>query len=232
MSEGSLQKLVVKAFKDPKLKDEANPKEYTTLVNPEKFALAYKSEYQKPKTQGNSNTTLKYTTSIPSELDIDFLFDRTGVFGTGQSKDEAERNVEQDINLFKSVILNYDGENHKPNYLRVLWGELNFPCVMISMNLEYKLFSPNGKPLRAVAKVKFQNFIEEEKRVAEEKKSSPDLTHGRIVKEGDTLPLMTHRIYGDSKYYLEVAMANGITNFRKMKPGTKIYFPPIEKVTK
>jgi nucleoid-associated protein YgaU len=64
-----------------------------------------------------------------------------------------------------------------------------------------------------------------------ENNSSPDLTHIRMVKDGDTLPLMSFRIYGDSKYYLEVAKANNITNFRKLTVGRKIFFPPIEKTS-
>jgi len=42
---------------------------------------------------------------------------------------------------------------------------------------------------------------------------------------------MTFRIYGDSKYYLEVAKANNITNFRKLTVGGKIFFPPIQKTS-
>lgn len=99
------------------------------------------------------------------------------------------------------------------------------------MDITFKLFKPDGTPLRATAKAKFKGFVEDNLRIAQENNSSPDLTHVRIVKEGDTLPLMTHRIYGDSKYYLEVAKANQISNFRKLKVGQQIFFPPIEKVS-
>jgi nucleoid-associated protein YgaU len=85
------------------------------------------------------------------------------------------------------------------------------------------------EPLRATARAKFKGFVEDNLRVAMENNSSPDLTHVREVKKGDTLPLMTFRIYGDSKYYLEVAKANNITNFRKLEVGQRIFFPPIEK---
>jgi nucleoid-associated protein YgaU len=51
----------------------------------------------------------------------------------------------------------------------------------------------------------------------------------RKIKFGDTLPLMCYRIYGDPKYYLQVAEANGLDNFRRLKPGTDIFFPPLEK---
>ncbi|NOR75025.1 MAG: LysM peptidoglycan-binding domain-containing protein, partial [Draconibacterium sp.] len=77
----------------------------------------------------------------------------------------------------------------------------------------------------------FKGFVEDNLRVAMENNSSPDLTHVIIVKEGDTLPLMAFSIYGDPKYYLEVAKANSITNFRKLKVGQQIFFPPINKVS-
>ena len=62
-----------------------------------------------------------------------------------------------------------------------------------------------------------------------EKSSSPDLTHERIVEEGDTLPLMCHRIYGSTNHYLEVAKFNKLKYFKELTPGSKIYFPPLEK---
>jgi hypothetical protein len=37
---------------------------------------------------------------------------------------------------------------------------------------------------------------------------------------------MTERIYGDSKYYLEVAKINGLINFRQLIPGQELFFPP------
>ena len=99
------------------------------------------------------------------------------------------------------------------------------------MDITYKLFKSDGTPLRATANAKFKGFVEENLRVALENNSSPDLTHIRTVKEGDKLPLMTFRIYGDSRYYLEVAKVNNITNFRKLTVGQKIFFPPIQKTS-
>ena len=58
---------------------------------------------------------------------------------------------------------------------------------------------------------------------------SPDLTHIRTVQSGDTLPLLAKAMYGSSRYYLVVAEANGLDDFRNLKPGTKLFFPPLEK---
>jgi hypothetical protein len=61
------------------------------------------------------------------------------------------------------------------------------------------------------------------------KPSSPDLTHTRTTIAGDTLPLMTNKIYGTPKYYIEVAKKNKIFNFRKLKDGVPILFYPAKQ---
>jgi nucleoid-associated protein YgaU len=40
---------------------------------------------------------------------------------------------------------------------------------------------------------------------------------------------MAHRIYGDPAPYLEVARSNGLINFRRLRDGQELVFPPIEK---
>ena len=49
-----------------------------------------------------------------------------------------------------------------------------------------------------------------------------------MVKEGDHLSLMTQRMYGDPKYYLQIAQVNGLTNYRKLKVGQPLLFPPLK----
>ncbi len=109
------------------------------------------------------------------------------------------------------------------------WGSLISKCVLKSANITYNLFDPDGYPLRAKVTAVFAEDIEDALRAKKEGKSSPDLTHYRVVKEGDNLPLMSYRIYGDSSYYLKVARFNKIHNFRKLITGTKIAFPPLKQ---
>src|SRR5699024_10761068 len=102
-----------------------------------------------------------------------------------------------------------------------------FKCVLKSASVKYTLFSSDGRPIRAKISATFEGFIEDELRVAKDSDTSPDLTHRRTVQEGDRLPLMCYQIYGDSKYYLQVAAVNDLTNFRNLEPGVQIYFPPL-----
>lgn len=237
---GELVKLKIRAYRDAQFNNEVANGEFTTLLNPEKYVFKYKVEQNRRQASGTSASSSRYNRTPPEDLDLEFLFDRTGVlmnYGdhTTTADDKLSANgdvgIADDVDLFKRVVFDYNGNEHRPNYLIITWGALLFKGVLTEMDITFKLFTPDGKPLRASATAKFTGFIEDNLRTAIENKSSPDLTHIRIVKEGDTLPLMAHRIYGDSKYYLEVAKANKITNFRKLRVGQKIFFPPIEKVS-
>ena len=170
-----------------------------------------------------------FVRALPTDFELDFLFDRTGVI-KGQN-DIAGDGIINDIEKFKKIVFDYNGNEHKPNYVMIGWGTLLFKGSLQEMSIEFKLFASDGTPLRAVAKTKFKGTVEDDLRVAKENNNSPDLTHIRTVKEGDTLPLMTFKIYGDSKYYLQVAQVNKLTSFRTLKAGQKIKFPPIEKVS-
>jgi len=226
MDTGKLTKLKIQAYKDKGFSDKIADGEFTTDMNPEKYTYHYKIELEKKQASGTSDAAAKFSKKLPEELELEFLFDRTGVLPDSPA---TENGVVDDLNKFKDVILKYNGDEHKPNYLTITWGSLLFKGSMTDMSIEFKLFKPNGAPIRAVAKVKFTGFVEDKLRVAKENNQSPDLTHYRIVQEGDTLPLMTYRIYGDSKYYLEVAKINQLPNFRKLTAGQQILFPPIQK---
>lgn len=237
---GELVKLKIKAFKNEQFTDEVAEGEFKTLLNPDKYVFKYKIEQNEEQAPGTSAAAPRFNKALPEDLELDFIFDRTGVLvnynSSGGSpdntfKDEGE-GVIGDVEHFKNVVFDYNGEKHKPNYLIISWGTLLFKGSLTEMDITFKLFKPDGTPLRAVANAKFKGFVEDNLRIAKENSSSPDLTHVREVKQGDTLPLMAFRIYGDSRYYLEVARVNKISNFRKLETGQRIFFPPLEKNSK
>jgi len=95
------------------------------------------------------------------------------------------------------------------------------------MSVDYTLFKPSGEPLRAKVTVAFKEFMSQEEESLRADRKSADLTHVVEVRAGDTLPLLCERIYKDSGYYTQVARLNNINNFRDIKPGTRLFFPPL-----
>jgi hypothetical protein len=225
---GKLQKLYIQVYSDPGYQDKSGAPFYA-LVNPETYTYKYRIEFCETQASGTSAVALKFNKMLPQEFNFDFLFDGTGVMKAA-SVDLAASNkpVTDQLDDFRKKILKYQGDIHRPNYLKIHWGTLLFKGVLTSMDIEFKLFKPDGAPLRAIAKCSFKGTVEENLRVALENNKSPDITHERIFKESDRLDLMTKKIYNDQHYYIDVAAFNRMDGFRKRQSGNKIYFPPIE----
>jgi nucleoid-associated protein YgaU len=236
---GQLVKIVIRAFEDKSYGKEIG--KFELPINPEQFSQAFKVEYDLQQTPGSKGHDPKFKFSRPEELKLDFTFDGTGVVPIGNQNARADqprqfyKDLVGQVQAFLNIVYTMDGKTHKPNFLRLLWGDFpfgnkeGFNCILKDLQINYTLFSPDGKPLRAKLSATFVNFIEQVRRVQEEGKKSPDVTHLRKVKAGDTLPLMSYEVYGDPTYYLQVATVNGLVNFRRLATNADLRFPPIEK---
>lgn len=230
MVEGKLEKMLILAFasaKEAETGGKHNAKaEFEALINPETYTIEYKVKTSDAQGQGTSGTQVKFQYALPDELTFDFLFDNTGLID-GKAEPDG---IFDKVNAFKKLLTEYHGESHEPYHLKLVWGNLLFKGRAIEVGITYKLFNPDGQPIRAVVRVKFKGSIEEEKRVAKEKNESPDLTHRRTVKPGDTLPFMCFQVYGDPRHYLFVAAFNELSDFRRLTVGEPILFPPLRPV--
>jgi hypothetical protein len=229
---GKHGKMLILAFSDSKKAENGGVAEaddsFEALINPETYTLEYKLKFSNSgQGHGTSGKQLKYEYTEPAEMSFEFLFDNTGIID-----DEPRESVADDLKRFREVLVDYKGDSHEPRHFKLVWGENSiFKGRVTAVSITHKLFNSNGTPIRAVVKVTFKSSIEEEKRAAKEDKKSSDLTHVRKVKAGDTLPLLCFAIYGDPSYYLQVADANGLTNFRQLTTGMDLLFPPIAKTT-
>jgi hypothetical protein len=218
---GRLEKLLIRAYEAPDYSGEPVG-EFEAFVNPHEITIAYEMEYDSAQGAGTTNSRMEFKKVKPGDLALTFFIDGTGA--SGRRVDVQER-----IERFQAVT-GYNGDIHRPNYLKVVWGTLQVKrCVLKSASIAYKLFRPDGVPLRAVITANFSDNADDRTRVALAQDQSPDLTHVRLVRAGDTLPALCYGIYGDPAYYLEVARANGLDHFRHLEPGTRIVFPPLER---
>jgi hypothetical protein len=223
---GELEKIKIQAFKEPDCPASGKINEFTAYINPAEITLSYEMEYDSAQGSGTTASRMEFKKVKPGDLSLTFFIDGTKV--TGQAVDSS-LDVQQQVELFQTVT-GFNGEIHRPNYLLVIWGTLQVKrCVLKSASIAYKMFQPNGIPMRAVITAVFTDSADDTTRVALEQRSSPDLTHSRLVKAGDNLPALCNAIYGSPDHYYAVARANRLTNFRQLTPGRKIFFPPLEK---
>jgi len=219
--QGTLEKLVIKAYESPNYSGQPVA-EFAAFINPNEITLNYEMEYDSAQGSGTTNSRMSFKKQKPGDLTLTFFIDGTGA--SGKTVD-----VQQEVERFQTAT-GYNGAIHRPNYLKVAWGTLQVKrCILKSVSIAYKLFKPDGVPLRAVISATFTDNADDQTRVAMAQDQSPDLTHKRIVRAGDNLPALCSEIYKDPLYYLEVARFNRIDDFRNLKPGVSIIFPPLEK---
>ncbi|WP_437949013.1 hypothetical protein WME98_51765 [Sorangium sp. So ce296] len=220
-----LEKLKIKAFKDVGRRQPIGAP-FEAMFNPASFSQRYAIAWGAKQGVGSSAPQLSYSRSKPSELTLTLVVDGTGVESLGIAA-PVRKSVKDRVKTFLDVTFRYNGVIHEPNYLLVEWGSLIFSCRLSAVDIKYTAFERDGTPLRAEIEVTLISDKAAKARAREEGKTSPDLTHSRIVRSGDTLPLLTRDIYGSSARYLDVARWNRLDDFRRLIPGQEIFFPPL-----
>lgn len=248
---GKLEKMTIRAFKpaakpdDPPQPSPSSDDTYVVQVNPKSYSLNHLLNYTYQRGQGFSKGEAVYNDSPPINLNFEFLFDGTGVVPKASELGDIplvgaitsvvspdKYDVKKEIDSFNKLVYTFAGGQHRPRSLLLVWGPLVFPCVLSSVEYRYTLFKPDGSPLRAIAACSFCESVPDAERVRLENPQSPDLTHLRDVRDGDTLPMLAYDVYGKPELYLEVARANNLVNFRRLRSATRVALPPLKSGAK
>lgn len=228
-----LEKLKISVYKDRRR--EGKPERGNTfevMFNPTSFSMKHENVFKQKQGINTPGAQTGYIYSRSDRLSLDLVFDGTGVGDIGLASlatliGKGRGSVSKQIDKFLNLCFLMDGVIHEPKFLKIHWGEgalKVFKCRLESVDIKYTSFKKNGAPLRAELSTVFVEDL-----AAKVQKNSPDLSHTRIVNSGDTLPLLCKAIYGSSEYYLRVAQANNLDDFRNLIPGQEILFPPLAK---
>ncbi|MCF6405966.1 hypothetical protein L3C95_23905 [Chitinophaga filiformis] len=220
---GEIKKLQIAAYADAACVGQLLST-INAMINPSAYSLTYKAEYEPSEELNKADQTMIFTGMGDSDLNLDLLVDGTGIIPIPDNQ-----TVDGYIESLRKVMFYYQGDKHRPNFLKISWGNFVYKGVCTSVTTNYKLFNPDGSALRAEVKLVIAKSLDFKTKKQKAKASSPDLTHIRTVKAGDTLPIMAYRIYGDPSYYMEVARINGLSSVHAIRPGDELYFPPLKK---
>lgn len=220
---GKLEKLRIESYSD-----EARGQDRRTFevqFNPVSWTRAYEIEFEQQQGAGNTPGPSVFKRYKAQDYTFEFIFDATGVTDDVpfSSVPVAER-----VKQFLADCGQMDGEIHRPRYLIVNWGSAITRCVLKSASFNYTLFKPDGTPLRVKVSTVFSESLDEQLRVATENRNSPDLTRLHQVTQGETLPNLAWRFYGDAALYARVARFNDLGDFRAVRAGQFLRFPPLK----
>jgi LysM repeat protein len=204
---------------------------FEATINPQDYSHTYGLKYsgtgQGGKSGGaigKSSPVAKFANSEPEKLVFTIVLDGTGVVPAAK-----DTTVSEQIDKLRDIAYAYDGNEHEPTPVKILWGKglKAFFGRLTDLSVDYNLFHPDGSALRAKIKLSFVEAKTDAEEAREAKRKSPDLTHLVRVKQGDTLPLLCQQIYKDVGKYLEIARLNELDGFRDLKPNTILRFPPM-----
>jgi nucleoid-associated protein YgaU len=200
------------------------------LIDPDTVNTRHENRFTHSKGINTSGRKADYAFSSSDELTLQLTLDNTlsteflpaSPFASGDT-------IKDTVDEFLKYCFYMDGDIHEPRYLLVEWGKFNFECRLKSISVSYSKFDDQGTALRANFATVFVADMPDAKRIKLENKKSPDITHSRIVLEGQTLTGLTREVYGDAAHFLTVARANRLDHFRELKPGSRLHFPPLDK---
>lgn len=194
-------------------------------MEPEQISFGNSIHYRDDRQLGSTGGDIRFEKYGPATLSLKFTIDCTGVVEGTLPGDS----VYDKVNDLADLLYVNNSDGHSPSYVVVTYGELLFKGRLEKMDTKYQLFSSGGVPLRATVSLVFKRFMTGKEERKKFSKQSPDMSRLVTVKEGETLPYLCHRLYGDSLLVREVARFNELDSFRNIPAGTQMLFPPLKK---
>jgi hypothetical protein len=183
---------------------------------------------------GFSGIDPKFKNIKPKNLRVDLIIDPGSEpdysysMNEGMPIKESFMTLTDRLELFEKIV-GYNSSTHRPNYLLLSWGSsFSMKATLSSYSISYDRFNDKGEPTKSTIKAVFQEVISSKKMLSEQDRQSPDVSHSIEIEDGENLIQLCERVYGDSKYYLQIAKINGLTSIRNIPTGTRLYFPPLK----
>jgi hypothetical protein len=102
-----------------------------------------------------------------------------------------------------------------------------FSCVVTDVKQDFKLFSPEGTPLRAVLTVKLEEYVPLQRQLERLNLQSADHTRSHVLEHGETLALVSWQYFQDARMWRHLADANAIDDPRRTISGAVLTVPPV-----
>jgi nucleoid-associated protein YgaU len=194
------------------------PKEQAATIhlhfNPAEYKLVKENTFAEIPIPGLVSPPLQYVRGGAQVLTMDVLVD------TSDELTSVKTTYVDPI----AACLNKNEKLHAPPILAFHWAGEVFRGVLQSLDISYVLFHIDGKPLRAKLGVKLKEYRPVEVQLKEQG-TSPDVEKRYVVRSGETLSSISASVFRDPSLWREIAVANAITDPRRLEPGTVLVVP-------
>lgn len=186
----------------------------SVLFNPTDLSVDRSSHYASMPVPGLSMPILQYIRGESDILNLELFLDRT----------DQGNDVNSDVAALERLT-QIDSTLHAPPVIQFDWANFSFTGVVTSVREKLTLFSEDGRVLRARVALSLKSYKAAEVQLRDLKLSSPDRSHARVLREGETLAHIAYEAYGDPRMWRTIALANNIDRPRFIEPGTPLWIP-------
>ncbi len=192
--------------------------------NPTEYSLSKSNDWKYEPVTGTSFTEPEFSGGQPRQMELALLFDQT--FPPYTMSVRAATAALLDAMEVPSGATG-GTPTAVPPFITFQWGALIFKGACTSLTCAYKLFKPNGDPIRADVKLTL-------KQAAATIRGQNPTTRAQAgfgthtVQDGDTLPSISYRAYGDATRWRLIAEANGVDNPLHLRRGSSLALPALE----
>jgi nucleoid-associated protein YgaU len=204
--------------------------ELKCLFNPGQYTFSKTNSWPKEKKAAANTPVLNFGGGEPATLTMELLFDTyQNARHAGEPKDVRTAYINDLWKMMfvdKSLAEKKKNKQGRPPKVQFTWGKAwSFEAVITNLSITFTLFLPDGTPVRASAKVTFQQ-------VQDTKELPQNPTSGgvggervRLVADGDRIDLIAFEEYGDASQWRAIASANALANPRDLAPGMTLVIP-------
>jgi hypothetical protein len=190
------------------------------LFNPGEYSFEVSNNFQASAPPGLNNPILQFVNGNSDTLTMDLFFDTWTDGGRGDVTQLTGRLV---------ALARIDGKTHAPPRVEFRWGTIIFKAVIEKLSQRFTMFLSDGIPVRATVNVAFKQYKPLSEQLVDPRRNSADKTKRRIVAAHDSIWLIAHREYGDTRDWRRIAAANRIDDPRAIRPGAVLLVPPREE---
>lgn len=201
------------------------------LFNPKEYSIAKSNAWQFKAAVGNDAPKGSFGGGNSRVLTLNgLLLDQSLLGPKGSIKDTADK-------LFglmrPSVEAKGKGKAKSglvPPYVTFAWGQVvTFQAVIMQMTIAFKLFAPNGNPIRAEVNMTLNEAGNREFAPPQNPTTRANAEYGvHIVRDGDSLQSIAYKTYGDATAWRRIADANDVHNPFALRRGTALSLPGID----
>jgi hypothetical protein len=205
----------------------------TVLFNPTEYTITKTNTWNFKEVQGSSLPPPEFGGGSPRQISLSLLLDNSVL-------DDSQSVLQITQNLFKMMEVGDgqapSGSRSQPPYVTFRWGAVDtFKAVCTSLTCAYQLFQPNGDPIRAEIKLDLKqaepaSTASSNSANLGQNPTTRSITDAGVhtVQDGDSLPSIAYRAYGDATRWRTIAEANQIDDPLRLRRGTPLMLPRLE----